>query len=1015
MAAVDEKSVGLGRSPSDSDMADGQVMGVDRDADVVAKYGETHRGLSPRHVQLMAIGGSIGVGIGGVLSKAGPLSVVLGYAFWGLLYIWPLNLCVAEMCAYLPIRGTIFELARRFVDPALGFAMGWTYFFAGLMLVCTEYAAVATIMQYWSKDINPAVWIAMAMVLCIMLNVVAVKWYGESEFIMASTKVILLFGLIILTIVTMAGGNPQHDAYGFRNWGDGNYIHPYLAQGDAGRFLGWWKVVIYAGFTIAGPDMIALAAGEIVNPRRTIPRVAKLIFYRLVGFYFVGVLCVGIICSSRDPRLMGALADGASGAAASPWVIGIENLGIRVLPHIINAAIMLSGWSCGNAYLYSASRTLYGLARDNQAPQFLLYCTKQGVPLYCVLTVSLISCITFLVSSNSAVEVFFWFVDLTTTALIMTYTMMMITFIGFYRARKAQGMDPQTLPFLAPFTPYSAYLALFLGCVAVLFVGFDAFGPFNVRSFITAYFALAFGVVMFVFWKVFKRTKLVDPREADLYSGKKEVDEECRKWEEGGIEEVERASLVNPSLDMCRPNIRPNHLPKPVYPSRAGPVNPHHLDAASPRTDDIKRVRRDQPHIVDADRTIAPAVATRRGRCDEVVVDRGGGLEGADGLDAQRRLLEHVRVARQRRRAGDARVHGGRGAVAENEAPHVAPAFAPLRLELPQALLHVAVDRERRVAALQRRHGFRAQGHAGLGGGVLECCFGDVGKGAVYSWKKARVTQMEDDTDSTTANHNIDIFRDCVSAVLVERLSQREGSKPKKKRSSKRSSRRKSTTHQPDPEVSGAGSAETVTTTKAPQPQPQNDDAEELSEFIGYVADTTFDLLPSELRLLTHRSWIEDPSLADRYSLPLTGPSLTAVLPTVLDPDVSTALSAHGDPEDLLAPVVTAYVTTATAAPVKVARGQADECELCGRDWIHLTYHHLIPRMVHEKVLRRGWHREDELQNVAWLCRACHNTVHRFASHEDLARHYYTVDLLMAQDEIAAFAQWVGRLRWKGR
>ncbi|TLD08647.1 uncharacterized protein PgNI_07065 [Pyricularia grisea] len=552
MAAVDEKSVGLGRSPSDSDMADGQVIGVDRDADVVAKYGETHRGLSPRHVQLMAIGGSIGtglwVGIGGVLSKAGPLSLLLGYAFWGLLYIWPLNLCVAEMCAYLPVRGTIFELARRFVDPALGFAMGWTYFFAGVMLVCTEYSAVATIMQYWNQDINPAVWIAMAMVLCIMLNVVAVKWYGESEFIMASTKILLLFGLIILTIITMAGGNPQHDAYGFRNWGDGNYIHSYLAPGDAGRFLGWWKVVIYAAFTIAGPDMIALAAGEIVNPRRTIPRVARLIFYRLVGFYFIGVLCVGIICSSRDPRLMGALASGASGAAASPWVIGIENLGIRVLPHIINAAIMLSGWSCGNAYLYAASRTLYGLARDNQAPKFLLYCTKQGVPLYCVLTVSVISCITFLVSSNSAVEVFFWFVDLTTTALIMTYTMMVITFLGFYRARNAQGLDPQTLPYLAPFAPYSAYLALFLGCVAILFVGFDSFGPFDVRSFITSYFGLAFGVFMYVFWKVFKRTKAVDPMEADLYSGKKEVDEECRHWEEGGIEEVERARLAQMSF-----------------------------------------------------------------------------------------------------------------------------------------------------------------------------------------------------------------------------------------------------------------------------------------------------------------------------------------------------------------------------------------------------------------------------------------------------------------------------------
>ena len=115
------------------------------------------------------------VGIGGVLSKAGPLSLLLGYVFWGLLFVWPLNLCVAELCAYLPIRGSIFELASRFVDPALGFAMGWTYFFAGVMLVCTEYSAVATVMQYWNADINPAVWIAIVMVACFLLNVVAVQ------------------------------------------------------------------------------------------------------------------------------------------------------------------------------------------------------------------------------------------------------------------------------------------------------------------------------------------------------------------------------------------------------------------------------------------------------------------------------------------------------------------------------------------------------------------------------------------------------------------------------------------------------------------------------------------------------------------------------------------------------------------------------------------------------------------------------------------------------------------------
>lgn len=108
------------------------------------------------------------------------------------------------------------------------------------MLVCVEYSAVATVMQYWNTTVNPAVWIAMAMVVCISLNVAAVKWFGESEFVMASTKVLMLVGLVLLTLITMSGGNPQHDAYGFRYWGNGNAMHAYYAEGDTGRFLGWW-------------------------------------------------------------------------------------------------------------------------------------------------------------------------------------------------------------------------------------------------------------------------------------------------------------------------------------------------------------------------------------------------------------------------------------------------------------------------------------------------------------------------------------------------------------------------------------------------------------------------------------------------------------------------------------------------------------------------------------------------------------------------------------------------------
>ncbi|UNI17122.1 hypothetical protein JDV02_003498 [Purpureocillium takamizusanense] len=527
-----------------------------------AEYGQTKRGLTPRHVQLMTLGGAIGTGlfagIGGVLSKAGPASLVLGFVIWSVAFVWPCNLAVAEMVAYLPIRGSIFELASRFVDPAMGFAMGWTYFYTCVMLVCVEYSAVATVMQFWIQDVNPAAWIAMAMVVCVLLNVVAVKWFGETEFFMASTKLLLIVFLVSLTIVTMCGGNPRHDAYGFRNWNGGHAMLTYQVHEpeSLGRFLGVLKAITYACFSVNGPDMMALAAGEIQNPRRTIPRMARLIFYRLAAFYIIGVLAVGIICEARDKNLIGALDSGVgTGAGASPWVIGIKNLGITGLPDMINAFILLSGWSCGNAYLYASSRTLYGLARDGQAPRIFMRCNSSGVPVYCVMAVTLISCITFLVSSTSAATVFFWFVDLTTTGLIATYTAMLVVYLGWFRARKAQAGDDvpdgvlhpaheSRLPYIAPWGPWPACGALFLGCSALLFVGFDSLNPFKTQGFITSYFCLPYSAALFAFWKVYRRTRLVRPREADLISGKAEIDAESRVWEEGGLDENWRAHLA---------------------------------------------------------------------------------------------------------------------------------------------------------------------------------------------------------------------------------------------------------------------------------------------------------------------------------------------------------------------------------------------------------------------------------------------------------------------------------------
>ena len=179
-------------------------------------------------------------------------------------------------------------------------------------------------------------------------------------------------------------------------------------------------------------------------------------------------------------------------------------------------------------------------------------CTKAGVPFWSVTVVQLIGCLTFMVSSNSAVTVFYWFVDLTTCALAMTYIGFFLTFIGWYNALKAQGISRNkgetSLPYISPFAPWTSYWSIGFGTVLVLFIGFDNFVPWSTQGFVTSYFGFAFSIFMFFFWKVIKKTKIVRSANVDLFAGKSEVDEECQHWEEGGIEENEKRRLAQMSF-----------------------------------------------------------------------------------------------------------------------------------------------------------------------------------------------------------------------------------------------------------------------------------------------------------------------------------------------------------------------------------------------------------------------------------------------------------------------------------
>lgn len=219
---------------------------------------------------------------------------------------------------------------------------------------------------------------------------------------------------------------------------------------------------------------------------------------------------------------------------------------------------------------------------------------------------------------------------------------------------------------------------------------------------------------------------------------------------------------------------------------------------------------------------------------------------------------------------------------------------------------------------------------------------------------------------------NFQIFRDCLATALVQ-TSTKDTSLKKRGRNRHK--------NLPVPEDSI---------------QSENGNADDLADFVDvfpllsscafhvntheYIATEIFTSLPTILCTLAYTKYNNSSALQTLYSIPLS-PQTTSSLLASLPPEITDSLTTyaflppHKTLPEFLTPILTSYIETVTAPPLPMTtqREMASECEICERGWIPLTYHHLIPREVHAKVLKRGWHDEGKLNDAAWLCRACHS------------------------------------------
>ncbi|GAB0135522.1 hypothetical protein EsDP_00003857 [Epichloe bromicola] len=495
----------------------------------------THRRLKSRHIQLIGIGGTIGtalyVQIGKGLLNGGPGSLFIAFSFW-CTFILAITLCMAEMVTYLPISSPFIRFAGRFVDEAFGFAAGWNFFVFEAALVPFEVVACNFILHFWTEAIPTAAVVVVVLVLYALINLLAVKWYGETEFWAAIGKVLLIMGLIVFTFIVMLGGNPKGDRFGFRFWKDPGAFAPLYYQGSLGRWLGFLQCLIQAAFTVAGPDYVSMAAGEAENPRKVMPRAYNAVFYRLTAFFVLGTLCVGILVPYDDEELKAAFASSAPGAAGSPYVVAMNRLGIGVLPHVVNAMVLTAAFSAGTSYVYCASRSLYGLALEGKAPKFLTACTKKGVPVYCVGVVLLFALLAFLQLSQNASVVLDWLVSLVTASQLINFCCVCTSYLCFHRALRAHGISRDSLPYKAWLMPFPAYYALVATFIMAFVGGYTVFlpGQWSVPNFLFSYTMIVMFPVLYVGYKVVHKTKMHEPDEVDLQKDLDVIEEYERNY-----------------------------------------------------------------------------------------------------------------------------------------------------------------------------------------------------------------------------------------------------------------------------------------------------------------------------------------------------------------------------------------------------------------------------------------------------------------------------------------------------
>ena len=413
------------------------------------KQNQLKHGLSNRHIQLIALGGSIGtglfLGISQTIQLAGP-AVILGYAIAGLIAFFMMRQ-LGEMVVEEPVSGSFSFFAYKYWSPFAGFMSGWNYWVLNVLVCMAELSAIGLYVQYWWPEIPTWVSALGFFILINMINLMHVKVFGEMEFLFSIIKILAIIGMIGFGAYLLASGHAGETASVSNLWALGGFF----PNGISGLVMAMAIIM----FSFGGIELVGITAAEAKDPTKTIPKAVNQIVYRVLLFY----ICTIFILLSLYP--WNQIAEGGS-----PFVLIFDSLGSQSVATILNFVVLTAAISVYNGTSYGTSRMLLGLSEQGNAPKFLSKINQRGIPYTAILTSAVVTLICVILNYMFPEKAFKLLMSLVVSAIVINWMVLSLTHLKF-KQRMLQLKKMSIFPSIAyPLTNYIC--VLFMLCILVI-------------------------------------------------------------------------------------------------------------------------------------------------------------------------------------------------------------------------------------------------------------------------------------------------------------------------------------------------------------------------------------------------------------------------------------------------------------------------------------------------------------------------------------------------------------------